>query len=132
MGFFMVRGVWVHQDRQGDRDRARAYAKATCNHANTYIGYRERIKQVDTMCARCGRRVRFNPNRKIGDGRGKVTQVLFLSMPNSSRSKIEARAKHLNQVDSSTRKRGGGGESFATALELMKEKTTPQVGDKSE
>lgn len=80
------------------------------------------------MCARCGRRVRFNPIQKKGDRRGAVRQALFLAMPNSTRKQIEARATELNRVDRSSRKRGGAGETFVTAQELMKEKITPPVG----
>jgi hypothetical protein len=121
----MVKGVWIHQDRQGNKDRATAYAKATCNHANTYLGYSESVKQVDTMCTRCGRRVRFNPIKRKGDSRGQVSQALFMAMPNSTRKEIEARATHLNTVDRSSRKKGGAGEDFTTALKLMDEKFGP-------
>ena len=124
----MARGVWIHQDRQGNRDRATAYTKARCNHANTYCGYSDTTKQIDTRCARCGRRVRFNAIQKKGDRRGKVRQALFLSMPKATFQEIKERADELNRVDPSSRKRGGGGETFVTALKLMSEKTTPPVG----
>ena len=115
----MVRGIWVHQDRQRDRERALKWIKARCGHANLYMGYKPRVKQIDAICARCGRRVRFNPNKT--DRRGKVRQAIWISRPADSRQELESKVHHINSF--STGNDGGGGEGFITALELMKNKS---------
>ena len=117
----MAQGIWVHQDRQlmsdgSRRNRALRWNRGRCGHANMYVGYRDRVKQIDTMCARCGVRVRFNPKKKIGDGRGQVSQVMWLSMPNATRKELESKVHLLNKIDFDE------DEGFVTALEYMKKK----------
>jgi hypothetical protein len=124
----MVRGIWVHQDRQRDRERALRWIKARCGHANLYWGHKPHVKQIDANCARCGRRVRFNPNKT--DRRGKVRQAIWISRPADSRQELESKVHHLNSFSNGND--GGGHEGFVTALELMKNKSPSIIGGKSE
>jgi len=131
----MAQGIWIHFDKQtrhngSRRKRAARWINGRCGHANLYMGYSDTVKQVDTMCARCGVRVRFNLRRRVCDGRGSPTQVLWISRPADSRKELEARVHHLNKI--STRTEGGGHEGFVTALELMKNKSPSSMGGKSE
>lgn len=117
----MVRGIWIHEDRQRDGERALRWITARCNHANLYWGTKDVIKQVDAICARCGRRVRFNPNRTSGN-RGKIRQALWISRPKDSRRELESRVHHLNKTEFDEH------EGFVTALELMKNKSPSIMG----
>lgn len=123
----MAQGIWIHEDRQlmadGRREkRALRWNRGRCRHANMYIGYSDRVKQVDTHCARCGVRVRFNLDRRKGDGRGQVQQVKWIPMPKASRKELEAKVQHLNKIDFNH------DEGFSTALELMKKKSESRMG----
>ena len=129
----MAQGIWIHTDRQrmrgsllGERrKRSLRWIQGDCNHANMYIGY-SKVKQVDTRCAKCGIRVRFNLRRRIGDDRGSPTQAVWISRPNDTRAELEAKVHGLNKI--STGNQGGGHEGFVTALELMKEKRARTMG----
>jgi len=120
----MAQGIWIHQDRQRDGDRALAWITPRCGHANLYMGHKPRIKQIDVICARCGRRVRFNPNKT--DRRGKVRQAIWISRPKDSRKELEAKVHHLNGLGSNGSE--GGGEGLITALEFMKNKSPSLMG----
>lgn len=123
-----MQGIWIHQDRQREGERALAWVTARCGHANLYMGHKARIKQIDVMCARCGRRVRFNPNKK--DRRGKIRQAIWISRPKDSRKELEAKVHHLNAISDDSEELFSRG--FVTALELMKNKSPSTMGGKSE
>ena len=124
-------GIWLHHDRTGGRSGRRAageYRKARCGYANVYRGRKGTPTQIDTICGRCGKRVRFNPVRltwKKGIGkRGSVRQVQWLYQNHrGGLPALEEIAKELNEVDESYHDEG-----FSTASELLKEKSEPQMG----
>lgn len=120
----MVQGIWIHQDRQREGERALAWVSARCGHANMYIGHKRHIKQIDTHCVRCGRRVRFNPNKT--DRRGKIRQAIWISRPKDSRTELEAKVRHLNKTEFDE------DDGFVTALEFMKTKSSSTMGGESE
>jgi len=124
----MVRGIWIHEDRQRDGERALAWIKARCGHANMYWGHKTRIKQIDTRCARCGRRVRFNPNKT--DRRGKIRQAIWIARNKDTRQEIERKVRYLNEFSNGND--GGGSPAFVTALELMEKKSSSIMGGESE
>ena len=124
----MVRGIWIHEDRQRDGDRALGWIKPRCGHANLYWGHKTHVKQIDTRCARCGRRVRFNPNKT--DRRGKIRQAIWISRSKDTRAEIEAKCAHLNLISNGND--GGGAPAFVTALELMRKKSSSIMGGDSE
>ena len=126
-----MKGIWIHQDRQGNRERALRWATPRCNHANMYIGYKDRVKQIDTRCAACGKRVRFTTRlRDLADRRGNPSQALWISRPRDTRKELEAKVAYLNGIDMdpSIETRGG----FVTALELMKNKSPRTMGGELE
>ena len=124
----MVRGIWIHQDRQRDSERALGWIKPRCGHANLYWGHKTHVKQIDTRCARCGRRVRFNPNKT--DRRGKIRQAIWISRSKDTRAEIESKCVYLNSISNGND--GGGSPAFVTALELMEKKSSSIMGGESE
>jgi ribosomal protein L37E len=129
----MAQGIWIHTDRQrmngsllGERrKRALRWIQGYCNHANMYVGHKK-VKQVDTRCAKCGIRVRFNLKRTVCDARGSPTQAVWISRPNDTRAELERKVHGLNNISNGNQR--GGHEGFVTALELMKEKRPRTMG----
>jgi len=124
----MVRGIWIHEDRQRDGERALGWIKPRCGHANLYWGHKTHVKQIDTRCARCGRRVRFNPNKR--DRRGKIRQAIWITRSKDTREEIERKVRYLNEISSGND--GGRSPGFLTASELMKEKNARLMGGDSD
>ena len=128
-------GIWIHHDRtagQSGRRAAGEYRKARCGYANVYRGRKGIPTQIDTICGSCGKRVRFNPVRltwKKGIGkRGSVRQAQWLYQNHKGGlPALEEIAKGLNEVDESYHDEG-----FSTASELLKEKTEPPIGAKTD
>jgi hypothetical protein len=113
-----MRGIWIHTDKRGEKERALRWAVARCQHANLYIGYKSTVKQIDTRCARCGRRVRFNPNRKAGEKRGSPSNAVWMgARTRESNDDLRARVLAMNEID--PRKLD---EGFTTGLELIEDK----------
>ena len=126
-----VIGIWIHEDRSGDRFGIRAaykHQKPRCGYANVYRGRKANPSQIDTMCGRCGKRVRFAPVRlywKKGIGeRGSVRQARLIYQNHAGGiPALEAIAKELNAVDETEHTEG-----FTRASKLLEDKSSSQMG----
>lgn len=121
-------GIWIHHDRMHDRRGRRAayeYITPRCGYANVYRGRNPTIKQIDTICGGCGKRVRFDPHRLMWKSRrGSIRQVQWLH-EGKPRRVLESIAKELNQIDESEHTEG-----FTRASNYSKENRRHQRGGK--
>ena len=122
IGFGQVmRGYWIHTDREGRR-----HAVGRCQTANVYISYQSKFgghrrergpKQIDTRCRGCGKRVRFNPSRRVDsqwgtyENRGSISNVHWVRADSKSRKELERIVAHLNS-EKAERQRKKYGETF--------------------
>lgn len=121
-------GIWIHHDRMHDRRGRRAayeYITPRCGYANVYRGRNATIRQIDTICGGCGKRVRFDPHRLMWKTRrGSIRQVQWLH-EGKSRRDLERIAKIYNEVDESEHTEG-----FTQASNYESQKEPDQRGGK--